>query len=243
MLQGFKRLFARAGAAAGVTWDEQVVWAEARRYVLRTVRDGEGFIVEGQTGNAPWRLEWGPSQRSYVAGNELRLRAEVGPGQDVQALVLDRTLQSTMESAVFDQYVDGVQTRIDTETPPEMRWLVMHPKLSGAELGALRERFAAVTAHKPWLLDWLAGPLTTALQSAPLAEAQPLVLMLARGRLTLRTGLADPDPPVLDAWLRLFTVAQREARRVADRAPPSELSGPASSLWAASQVTDGNDGR
>jgi hypothetical protein len=176
--------------------------------VFRPVRGDEGFIVEGQTGNAPWRMEWGPSQRPYVSGNELRLRTELpGRGHDVQALVLDRTLQSSMESAVFDQYVDGVQTRIDTETPPEMRWLVMHPKLAAAELG-------------------------------PLAAGQPLVLMLARGRLTLRTALVEPDPRALDAWLRLFGVATREARRAGDRAPSTRADGPSSSLWATSQTDD-----
>jgi hypothetical protein len=215
------------------------VWAEHKRFVFRPVRDDEGFIVEGQTGNAPWRLEWGPSQRPYASGNELRLRAELpGRGHDVQALLLDRTLQASMESAVFDQYVDGVQTRIDTETPPEMRWLVMHPKLAASELGALRERFSAIGPDKPWLLQWLDGPLAAALGAAPLAAEQPLVLMLARGRLTLRTALAEPAPAVLAAWLRLFGVAGREARRVGDRTPSARADGAPSSLWATSQDED-----
>ena len=242
MLHGIKRLFSRAASGAGAAWDEQVVWAEHKRYVFRAVRGDEGFIVEGQTGNAPWRLEWGPSQRPYVSGNELRLRTELpGRGHDVSALVLDRALQGSMESAVFEQYVDGVQTRIDTETPPEMRWLVMHPKLAAAELGPLRERFSAVCPDKPWLLQWLEGPLSSALEAAPLAEGQPLVLMLARGRLTLRTGLVEPEPRVLDAWLRLFGVATREARRASERTPSTQADGPSSSLWATSQ-TDA-DGR
>ncbi len=43
-----------------------------------------------------------------------------------------------------------------------------------------------------------------------------MVLMVARGRVTLRTALPDPVPQDLDRWLRLFHLALREARRVAD---------------------------
>ena len=54
-----------------------------------------------------------------------------------------------MEKAVFDQYVEGVQTRIDTETPPEMRWLVMFPKLAPHRDGSLlQERFRGAVQHE-----------------------------------------------------------------------------------------------
>lgn len=215
MLDGIKRLFTRA--APGGHGAEIADWARARQFNCRPVRgDVDGFVVEGRLGAQPWRLEWGPSQRSYIEGPELRVRAELGLPSDLQVLVLDRLLQATMEKAVFEQYVESVQTRIDDQTPPEMRWLVMYTKLGGAELGALRERFAAVSQAKAWLMQWLDGPLTPSLLSAPLAAGQPLVLMISRGRLTLRTGLTDPQPADLDAWLRLFHQAMREARRVAD---------------------------
>lgn len=216
MLDGLKRLFSR-GPAPGREWDALASWASQRQFTFRPVRGEEGgFIIEGRVGALPWRLEWGPSQRPYVEGPELRLRAELGLTGDLQMLVLDRLLQATMEKAVFDQYVEGVQTRIDTQTPPEMRWLVMFPKLTGPELGALRERFAAVSANKSWLLAWLEGGLTTALLAAPVVTGQPMVLMISRGRMTLRTALAEPVPADLDAWLQLFVAALREARRVAD---------------------------
>lgn len=233
MLNGLKRLFSRAPAAPQA-WDALVVWAESRRFGFRPVHDEEGFVVEGELGTSPWRMEWGPSQRPYVNGAELRLRAEIGPHVDVQALVLDRELQRRMEAAVFEQYVEGVQTRIDNTTPPEMRWLVMFPKLSGAELGALRERFAAVAPGKPWLMRWLEGPLTTALLATPLAAEQPLVLMLARSRLTLRTALAAPTPEVLDRFLRLFQTALREARRAAEQAGADAVPSTQASDWSSS---------
>jgi hypothetical protein len=238
MLDGLKRLFSRA-PAPGREWDELAEWARLHQFQFRPVRgDDGGFIVEGRVGALPWRLEWGPSQRPYVEGAELRLRAELGLPSDLQVLVLDRLLQATIEKAVFDQYVESVQTQIDNQTPPEMRWLVMYPKVSGSELGALRERFCAVAPAKTWLMAWIDGPLTPALLAAPLTAGQPMVLMVARGRVTLRTAMPDPVPRDLDHWLRLFHTALREARRVADLGSDPGSASTQPSLFSATRQPD-----
>lgn len=238
MLDGIKRLFVRGGDPAS---DHAALadWAHARQFSFRPVRGDEaGFVVEGRLGAQPWRLEWGPSQRPYIDGHELRVRAELGLPLDLQALVLDRTLQAQLEKAVFDQYIESVQTRIDDQTPPEMRWLVMYGKLSGSELGGLRDRFAAVSQAKAWLMQWLEGPLTPALLAAPLVTGQPLVLMISRGRITLRTGLSAPMPQDLDAWLRLFHQAMREARRVADAGSDPGHASTQPSMFTATRTPD-----
>jgi hypothetical protein len=188
-------------------WGEVSGWARSRQYTLRPVREPVGFVIDGHFGELPWRLEWGPSQRSYIAGAELP--------RELQALVLNRELMESMEKAVFEQYVEGVQTRIDTTTPPEMRWLVMFPKLSASELRALRDGYGALASSKPWLLQWLAGSLTPQLAALPTGADRPLVLMIARRRLSLRTPLAQPDPARLEGWLRLFECAAQQAQRVA----------------------------
>lgn len=195
-------------------WNDLSAWARQRQWTLRAVREPEGFVVDGRAGSTAWRLEWGPSQRSYIAGNELRLRAELEVPRELQALVLDRVLMESMERAVFDEYVEDVQTRIDTGTPAEMRWLVMHPKLSGTELKALRDDCSALGNSKPWLQQWLDGPLGPALAQRAQARDQALVLMVARRRLSLRTALADPAPAALQAWHALFDCALQQARRV-----------------------------
>jgi hypothetical protein len=215
MLEGIKRWLSGGSPDAAGPEAEIRAWAESRQATYRAV-PGEGFVIDGRTGPLPWRLEWGPSQRPYVDGHELRLRADLGVGSDLQLMVLDRALAEAMERAVFEQYVEEVQTRIDTDTPPEMRWLVMFPKLSGQELGAPRDRFVALGSAKRWLQQWLEGPLALALVAHPLEIGKPLVLTIGRGRLTLRTALAEPDVPPLQGWLRLFETALREARRVVD---------------------------
>ncbi len=197
-----------------------MAWAEARKHIFRVLPHDDGFIVDGRAGNMPWRMEWGPAQRPYVTGGELRLRTELGLGKELQALVLNRVLQEAMEKAVFDQYVEGVQTRIDNETPPEMRWLVMFPKLSSTELGRLRDRFAALSSVKSWLVHWLDGPLSAALATLRVDPATPFVLMIARGRMTLRMAMSDPYLPDIEVVIRLFETAIREAQRVAGQGVP-----------------------
>ena len=196
----------------------------------------EGFVIDGRLGAMPWRLEWGPSQRPYIQGHELRLRAEMGLPPDLHLVLMNRELQETMEKAVFDQYVEGVQTRIDNQTPPEMRWLVMFPKLSGSEMGPLRERYMALSSIKSWLMRWLEGPLTQALLALRVEASVPTVLMIGRGRLMLRTALDEPEVQALQTWLRLFENAMREARRVADDSAASISPSTQPSLWTGSAL-------
>lgn len=193
-------------------------WSRAGQVQLRTPREGEGLIVDGKLDDVPWRLEWGASQRPYVLGNELRIRAELQLPGDLQVIVLNKVLQEAIEKTMFEQFVEGVQTRIDTETPAEMRWVVMYPKLSRAEIGELRDAYAAVASIKPWLQQWLAGPLSAALLGLKVDPANAFVLMIGRGRVTLRTELDDATPGTVEPHLRVFEVAVREARRTAGQA-------------------------
>ncbi|EHR71550.1 hypothetical protein BurJ1DRAFT_2723 [Burkholderiales bacterium JOSHI_001] len=190
-------------------------WAHARHFTHRRMREPVGAVVECALGRQAWRLEWGPSQRDYIPGHELRLVAELDVPRDLFALVLNRSLMEVLEKSVFDEFVQGVQTRIDTETPQEVRWLVMLPRLSGAELRELRERYMALGSAKPWLQTWLAGPLGAALINlATLCSPQrPVVWTLGKGRLTLRTTADHLDAAALDQWHAAFETAMREALR------------------------------
>lgn len=240
MLQFIKRWLPSSDKAgkAPPALEELKAWADRRELAVRPVREVGGLVVEGRAGGTAWRLEWGPAQRAYVVGHEVRWRADLDFGSDWQLLVLNRWLQEAMERAVFQQYVEGVQTQIDDQTPPEMRWLVMFPKLAGAELGVLRETYAACGNGKSQLQQWLHGPLTNALAALSLPERHPLVLMIARSRLVLRTQLNDTDDSQLEALRRLFETALREARRVAEQ-DSGGAQAPAStqpSLWSASTM-------
>ncbi len=237
MLRSFSRWFNRAPKSVR-GWPDIAQWAQASGRPFRGVRDTEGFVIEGTHGAQPWRLEWGPSQRSYFEGYELRFRCDLPVPGELQAMVLSRSLMASMEKSVFDQYVEGVQTRIDNEIPPEMRWLVMFPKLTGPELNTLRDGYAAVANHKGWLCNWIGKNLAQALLDSPAASAMPVVMMVARTRLTVRTPMVEPTVAALEAWLSLCEVAQREGHRAA-LTDGVDTGGATTqpSLWAASAPT------
>jgi len=238
MLDGIKRLFGSGTQRTAPEWEGIVPWAESRKYTYRAVHN-EGFVIDGRLATSAWRMEWGPSQRSYISGHELRLRAELALPVELQAVVMNRELQETMEKAVFEQFVEGVQTRIDNETPPEMRWLVMYPKLSGAEMPLLRERFVALSSSKKWLLNWLDGDLTKSLAAlVPMPEV-PLVLMVSRGRLVLRMALAEAQIGPVQSALRVFETALRESRRIADQGAADDA-GADGSAWLPSASPGGD---
>ena len=192
-------------------------WAQERGHSFRRVRgNAQGCVIEGHSGGQAWRIEWGASQRSYIAGPELRLIAELDLPKELMVMVLNRNLMAAMERTVYEQFVDDVQTRIDTDTPSEMRWLVMFSKLSAPELGRLQGRYAAVSSVAPWLVQWLSSPLNDALAATAemVGPDQPVALTIGRGRLTLRTPLLQPDDDRLVVWFSVFEHATREARRL-----------------------------
>ncbi len=211
-------------------------WAAQRQFGFRRVSDDGGAVIEGRNGSHNWRLEWGPAQRRWVRGFELRLRAELEFGGELQLLVMNRQLQEAMEREVFEQYVEGVQTRIDDQTPPEMRWLVMFPKLRGADAAPLKDEFVAVGNHKSWLVRWVDGPLGTALCQKTLPADHPLVLMIGRGRVVMRTEFDEPDVVGLERWVKLFETALREAQRAQEQMATAQSPSTQPSLWSSSTM-------
>ena len=191
-------------------------WADERGHSYRRVRDAAGCVIDGQLAGQAWRVEWGAPQRDYIGGFELRMIAELDLPHQLMAMVLNRPLMAAMETTVYEHFVDDVQTRIDTETPPEMRWLVMYTKLGSQDLGRLRERYGAVCSVQPWLLQWLGGPLNDALATTVelVKPDVPVVLTISRGRLTLRTALPEPDTQQLALWFSVFEQALHEASRL-----------------------------
>ncbi len=213
MLNSLRRLFSRRPAIGDPSALQ--AWARQRGFEFRRARDAEGCVIDCRLGTQPWRIEWGPSQRAYIEGAELRMLAELDLPRELQLMVLNRQLMEASEKAVYEQYVDDVQTRIDTDTPPEMRWLVMYGRLDMQPFARLRERYVAVGSTMRWLQQWLASPLDEALVATidQVPVDQPVVLTINRGRLVLRTSMAQPDDAALKRWHALFEHALREALR------------------------------
>ena len=214
MLESLKRLF--AGPAVGPDWSDVAAWAQRRGHGYKRARDAQGFVIDGRLEGLPWRLEWGPPQRPYIEGRELRLRMELDLPSDMQMLVLSRPLMDLLEKQTFERFTHGLQTQIDTSTPEEMRWLVMFPKVDLNSLKVLRPNFGLVASAPIQGLAWLTGALANALEEAAtglLRDSVPFVLMTLRGRTYLRMRLDDPEPASLGAALALFETAVTQAMR------------------------------
>jgi len=203
MLDAVRRWLGWGGALPG--WREFSQWAEANQWTLKRTIAHDGWALNDNPEHPGWRIEWGPAQRRFMSSHEFRIRFEVAQNSDVQALVLDRPLLARLDREVYAQFTDNVQTRLDEETPEEMRWLAMHPKLSPNQMGVpLRDRYGAIGSDTGWVSRWLAGPITDALKKRadelPLeaVSAEPFVLRLARGQVLLRQSASRPDVPALE---------------------------------------------
>jgi len=219
MLKYIRQRLFRASAFEGR--EALLAWCESAGWQMRGIREQEGFVIDTRGGALEGRIEWGPAQRHYLGSHELRLRGELDLKPDLHALVMPRALMDEVERELFSQFVGGVQTQIDEETPEEMRWLAMSPKLGAGLMGELKSHYAGVSNRTPWLAHWLQGPLGEALQQraeGP-AEAQlPFALIVHRGRLTLRVAMPEPDVNSVHAAHALFELALAQARLTADEA-------------------------
>ena len=222
--------------------------AQRQGYGFKRARDDQGFVIDGELDGRGWRMEWGPSHRAYIPGFELRLRMELGVPHDLQMLVLSRLLLESLERQAFEEFTDPVRTQIGANAPEEMRWLVMFPKVNLGALGSLKLRFGAVSSVPAVGLSWIEGHLAAALSAASkswLGEDTPLALLTLRGRLYLRTAMAEPSPDIVAHALTLFLVAVNQSLRVAGGAAdaPSAATSGATTAWQSLNSDPGRDPR
>ncbi|MEY2892457.1 MAG: hypothetical protein RJA98_2365 [Pseudomonadota bacterium] len=200
-------------------WSAPADWAQRTGHRFKQTHEHDGFVIEGEgTSGFVWRLEWGPPQRAYVSGPELRFRSPLKLPHDLQMLVISRALMDRLERETFERFTESTQTQIDVATPEEMRWLAMFPKARLAEFKVLRAAYGAMSAHPKWADQWLAGPLAGVLAEFSgqyLSQPRPFVLMTTRGNAYLRMQLDAPDLASLQAALSVFECACSQARRVA----------------------------
>jgi hypothetical protein len=220
MLEAVRRWLTLAGALPN--WAEFAAWSHDNHWTLKRTIAHDGWAMDHNPAHAGWRIEWGPAQRSFMSSHEFRIRFEVAQNSDVQALVLDRPLLARLDHEVYAQFTDNVQTRLDEETPEEMRWLAMHAKLSPNQMGVpLRDRYGAISNDPAWVSRWLAGAIADALKkradTMPIeaVSAEPFILRLSRGQVVIRQAAATPRVQVLQTCIAVGEAVDEALRKPA----------------------------
>ena len=234
MLDAIKRWI--SGGPSGPDWSDLSDWAKKQGHGFKRARDDEGFVVDGSFGDRPWRLEWGPPQRAYITGHELRIRLELQISSSIQMLLVSRPLAEMLERETFERFTEGNQTVIDVSTPEEMRWLAMFPKVQLPDAPReLRSRFAVVASDAKTALHWIDPAFAVQLAAASgrfLSDDPPFVLMTLRGRLYLRLQLEDPQTAQVAQAVALFQAAAQAALQVRSSAKEAATDWPTTSSTA-----------
>jgi hypothetical protein len=243
MLGSLKKLLATSPNDAADLRDVSD-WAESQGWRFKRAREGAGFVVDGAFDRQPWRLEWGPPQRDFIGAQELRMRIELGLPADLQMLLMSRPLMEQLDQRTYEQSIEGTQTRIDSTTPEEVRWLVLFRPVDLMPFPAVRAHFGAVASLPEAGFSWIEGALAQALERASggfLRLDPPFLLMTHRGKAYLRLAAPEVDSVLLKAVVALFGVAVGQALRAAQgRAGGREWPSSGSTAW---QSLHGEDSR
>ena len=243
MLSSLKRWWSRSRGRPGAGIDAIEAWARQSGLRYRRDEDGSRFVIEVPSAGQMLRMEWGPSQRSYIAGDELRIRLDLNLPGALQLLAMTRPLMERLEQETFERYTQEAQTIIDMSHPEEMRWLAMFPKIDLSFDKVLQARYGVLGVNTVLGMAWINGPLGERLVMAAqslLAGDDPFVLMAMRGKLYLRMQLAQPQPESLSQCLSLFDAAVQSALQLTGQMPPGggDWSTTVSSSWLTTSVLD-----
>jgi hypothetical protein len=210
-------------------------WATRAGMRFRKTPELDRFLIETTSRRPEMRMEWGPSQRSYIDSHELRIRMDLNLPGSFQMLVLTQPLMERLEAETFERYTQDAQTMIDMSTPEEMRWLAIFPKVDLSWSKVLRSRFCSLGADPDLVRAWIQGGLGEQLERASedfLRGDPPFVLITMRGKLYLRLQLSEPTPAVLTQCLELFDAALKSAVAM----PTASDAG--STEWGTTQTTE-----
>jgi hypothetical protein len=219
MLTSLKKLITRT--SPDTPWEHVRRWAREQKMTFSHLEDTQGFWVEGGSQTKPWRLEWGPSQRTYIEGTELRMRMDMGVSAELQMLTLSKTLFETLEHRAFESFTETTQTLIDHNTPEEMRWLVMFSNATYQASRAVSARMHLIGSSPLEAAYWMEGDLANQIERSLgtlLATDPPFMLMVLRSRVYLRMQLKVPQVDVISQAVTVFETAVLKALQTAQLA-------------------------
>src|SRR5690606_7296305 len=146
--------------------------------------------------------------RDYIAGEELRSRAELGLSEDVGAMVINRPLKDALERRAYSMITDTLQTTADPRLPEEMRWLAMYDEIGWEGVpDAFWARYAVLADSREHALAWVDSNLIELLLSwpepAPTAQV-PFMVVLLRGKCYLRMQYLPAEMSTVEHAASIF---------------------------------------
>lgn len=223
MFERFKKAFAKDKskdreadafpASSQMAQGEVSEWAGTKGFAF--TGQGTAFALDGKIGKKTWRMERGKPSRSFIRGEELRGRCELGINEDISVLVMNRPLKQALEKKAYQLYTDSLQTTADPNLPEEMRWLAMYDEVGWDSLPRpFWDRYSVLTDQREHALGWIDAQLATMLMNwpepGPSAEV-PFMLMLLRGKAYLRMEYTPADMPTLQHAAAIFTTCCESA--------------------------------
>jgi hypothetical protein len=193
-------------------------WAQSRGMSFSGGALGHTVTMQGKVGGRAWRMELGRPTRDYIAGEELRARAELGVQDDVGAMIINRPLKDALERRAYSMITDTLQTTADPRLPEEMRWLAMYDEI-GWEGPSEKfwARYAVLSDQREHALAWVDDALIDMLLSwpdpAPTPQV-PFMIVLLRGKCYLRMQYLPAETSTLDHATVAFTRACENALEV-----------------------------
>jgi hypothetical protein len=190
-------------------------WAMQNGVTMSFAAGGKGPSMQGKVGGRLWRMEVGRPSRNYIAGEELRGRAELGINEDMAALVINRPLKDALEKKAYSMITDTLQTTADPNLPEEMRWLAMYDEVGWDALPAtFWNRYAVLADAREHALAWMEGGFAELLMAwpAPAPTAQvPFIVALMRGKCYLRMEYQPAGQVTMEHAAKIFTAACESA--------------------------------
>lgn len=190
-------------------------WAASRGMSFLAATRGHTVSMQGKVGGHPWRLELGKSTRDYIAGEELRARAELGLFDDIGAMIINRPLKDALERRAYGLITDGLQTTADPQLSEEMRWLALYDEVGWEGVPeSFWSAYAVLADQREHARAWVDDTLVDRIQRwpSPAPGAQvPFMLVLLRGKCYLRMQYAPALTSTLDHATEVFTAACESA--------------------------------
>ena len=202
-----------------------VAWGEAHGLAFSSGKEGACSLA-GEWGGRPVRIDVQAASRSYMDGQELSARCDLGLDPLASVIVMNRALKRGIErwgDYLYSQLTNSLQTMADT-LPEEVRWLATFRDAGwpGPD-EAFWARHAVLTDAPELARQMIDEATVAALMQWPDDAVQadtPLMLMRLRGKLQLRLQLNRPRHPAsevaaLDVFARLCQrTAQAEGARL-----------------------------